>query len=212
MTGSRPRSREALAKRSFTGHTTDERSDRVGNVGGVIRVTARASRQFSNSNDTSNICRLPIGETIMKLLLRMAALAALTACSASNTTQVARQDARLSSNDQLTLTVTDAPARPGVMFVAGTITGGQGAVTVSSTRYGSVCSTDITANADVAKGKITLTVKFAERTAICTADIRAITYRADIAGIVPGEYEVDVVHSNADGSNGTVLTQRVKVT
>ena len=178
----------------------------------VIQVTASANPQFSNSNDTSCICRLSIGETIMRLLLRMAALAALTACSASNTTQVARQDVRFSSDDQLTLTVTDAPARPGFMFVAGTITGGQGAVIVSSTRYGSVCSTDITANAAVANGKITLTVKFAERTAICTADIRAITYRADIAGVAPGEYEVDLVHSNADGSSGTVLTQRVKVT
>lgn len=148
----------------------------------------------------------------MRMLFRMAALAALTACSASSTTQVARQDARLSSSDQLTLTVTDAPARPGLMFIAGTITGGQGGVTISSTRYGSVCSTDINANATVANGKITLTVKYAERTALCTADIRAITYRADIAGVSPGEYEVDVIHSNADGSTGTVLTQRVKVT
>ena len=148
----------------------------------------------------------------MRMLFRMAALAALTACSASNTTQVARQDVRLSSSDQLTFTVTDAPARPGVMFIAGTITGGQGVVTVSSTRYGSICSTDVTANATVANGKITLTVRYSERTAICTADIRAITYHAEIAGITPGVYQVDVVHSNADGASGTVLTQPVKVT
>lgn len=147
----------------------------------------------------------------MRMLLRAVAVAALTACSASTTTPDVTSGARISSNGQLTLTVTDAPAQPGILFITGTITGGQGLVTVSSTRYGSVCATDITAKADVASGKITLTVKYAERTAICTADIRAITYRADIGSLVPGLYDVNVVHTNSDGSTGTVLTQQVKV-
>jgi len=145
------------------------------------------------------------------MLLRVVALAVLTACSATVTTPDVNSTARFSSNEQLTFTVTDAPAMPGLMFITGTVTGGQGVVTVSSTRYGSVCATNITANAVVANGKITFTAKYSARAAICTADIRAITYHAEIRGLAPGGYDIDVVHTNPDGSTGTVLTQHVSV-
>ncbi|SRR5512143_1365839 len=150
---------------------------------------------------------------MMRMLLRVLALTALAACSASvTTTDGAPATNLVSSEGQLTLTVSDAPARPGFLFVAGTVTGGQGVVTVASTRYGSTCATSVTAHADVETGKITLLVKYSERLTICTAEIRALTYRADIGGLVPGAYDVTVVHTNADGKSATVLTQRVKVT
>lgn len=147
----------------------------------------------------------------MRILFRVVALAALTACSAAVTTEGTRSDSLVTTEGQLTLTVTDAPANPGIMFIAGTVTGGHGKVIVSSTRYGSVCATDVAAHADVGTGKITLTVTYSTRAAFCTADIRAITYHAEIGSLEPGTYDVDVIHKNADGSGGTVLTQRVKV-
>jgi hypothetical protein len=146
-------------------------------------------------------------------LVRVVALLALAACgSASVTATETQRDAVRTMNTQLHLTVTDAPAQPGLLFIAGTVTGGPGMVTVSSTRYGSLCTTEITAHADVASGKITLFVHFAERLTICTADIRAITYRAEVGRLAAGTYDVSVVHANADGNTGTVLTQRVTVT
>jgi hypothetical protein len=119
---------------------------------------------------------------------------------------------RFTSEGQLSLTVSDAPAQPGLLFITGTVEGGQGKVTVRSTRYGSVCATDITAHADVASVKITLRVTYSERFALCTADIRAITYRAEVSALAPGAYDVEVIHVNSDGTGGTVLNERVKVT
>jgi len=103
----------------------------------------------------------------------------------------------ISTEGQLTLTVTDAPAQPGIMFITGTVVGGHGNVVVSSTRYGSVCATNIAAHADVASNKIALVVTYSERTAICTADIRAITYHAEIGSLAPGFYDVTVTHATA---------------
>ena len=148
----------------------------------------------------------------MRILLQGLALAALSACSATTAaTDLSRSDAIVTSDERLTLTVADAPTRPGIMFVAGTVVGGLSKIVVSSTRYGSVCATNITAHADVDIGKITLVVNYAERTVVCTTDFRAITYHAEIGGLSPGMYDVNVVHTNADGSGGPVLAQRVKV-
>lgn len=148
----------------------------------------------------------------MRVVLRVAALTALVACSATVTSSERMDNVRFTSEGQLTLTVSDAPAQPGLLFITGTVEGGQGKVTVRSTRYGSVCATDITAHADVASGKITLRVTYSERLALCTADIRAITYRAEVSALAPGAYDVEVIHVNADGTGGTVLNERVKVT
>lgn len=150
---------------------------------------------------------------MMRAALGLAALAAVAACSGTVTTSPDRADnVRVTSNGQLTLTVSDAPAQPGLLFIIGTVEGGQGKVTARSTRYGSVCATNITAHADVASGKITLLVTYSERSAFCTADIRAITYRAEVGALAPGTYDVEVIHVNADGTIGGVLTQRAKVT
>lgn len=154
----------------------------------------------------------------MRTLLRVVALAAMSACGqrvtapeAANDPPATSKDAISTTDGQLKFTVSDAPARPGVMFIAGTIAGGQGMATVSSTRYGSLCSTNIAGHADVAAGTITLQVKVSERLALCTAEVRAITYRAEIGALAPGTYDVKVIHTNSDGTTGSVLTQRIKV-
>jgi hypothetical protein len=153
----------------------------------------------------------------MRTLMCLFAVATLTACSESATTAVpldstAATQSIVTTDGPLELTVTDAPAQPGFLFITGTVTGGQAMVTVSSTRYGSLCSTAITAHADVASHTITLSVKYSERLTSCVAEVRAITYRADINGLAAGAYDVNVVHTNADGATSTVITQRVNVT
>lgn len=145
-------------------------------------------------------------------ILTTLALLTLGACSAGVTPATGTSDTIVTSDGQLKLTVSDAPAQPGVFFIAGSVAGGPAMVTIASTRYGSLCSTAITGHATVGPGVVTLQVTYSERTAICTADIRAITYRGEITGLAPGLYDVNVIHTNADGSSGTVLTQRVTVT
>lgn len=151
----------------------------------------------------------------MRTLLRLVTLAALAACSASvtvpNTSPVTNTEALVTTDGPLKFTVSDTVAQPGMLFITGTVVGGRGMVTVSSTRYGSMCSTAITAHADVATGKITLLVNYYERLTQCTAGIRSITYRAEIGGLAAGAYDVSVIHTNADKSTSTVLTQRVSV-
>jgi hypothetical protein len=147
----------------------------------------------------------------MRTLFRVLALAVLSACSSTMTMEGTRSDSLVTTEGQLTLTVADAPAQAGMMFIIGTVAGGHGKVIASSTRYGSVCATNIAAQADVASNKITLVVNYSERTAICTADIRAVTYRAEIGSLAPGLYDVTVIHRNAGGAGETVLTRSVTV-
>jgi hypothetical protein len=151
-------------------------------------------------------------------VLRLLTLATLAACGATASTPDAPTgilgppSATIATTEgPLKLMVSDAPARLGFMFIAGTIVGGQGLVTVSSTRYGSLCAMSVTAHADVANGKITLQVKFSERLTSCVAEVRAITYVAEVSKLAPGAYDVSVVTTNTDGSTGAVLTQRVNV-
>lgn len=141
----------------------------------------------------------------------LVALLALAACSAAVTTPDTSVDRVVTVEGPLTLTVSDAPAQPGVLFVAGAVAASPGAVMMTSTRYGSVCSTAIAAHATVSAGLVTLQVGFSERFSICTKDIRAITYRADLRGLPPAIYDVRLVHTNSDGTSSVVVTQRVTV-
>jgi hypothetical protein len=149
----------------------------------------------------------------MRTLLGLVSLAVLAACSDSATTvQQSRKD-RVQTESQLSFTVTDDPAEPGLMFTAGNVAGGLGTLTFTSTRYGSVCADEVTARDEIAPGKITLYVTYRLRAeAICPAVIRAITAHAHITGLAAGDYEVNVVQTSPDGTGFTTLTQHVKVT
>ena len=139
------------------------------------------------------------------------ALATLAACSEQAPVTAPNNDI-VTIDGTLKLTVSDLPAVPGVLYIIAGVTGGQGMVTVMSTRYGSLCSTAIAAHHHEAGNQLTIEVTFSQRAALCAADIRAITYRAEISGLSPGAYDVHVVHTNVDGTTGTTLSQRVTVT
>jgi hypothetical protein len=149
----------------------------------------------------------------MRTLLGLVSLAVLAACSDSGTTvQPAHKD-RIAAEPQLSFTVTDDPAQPGLMFTAGSVVGGLGTLTFTSTRYGSVCTNEVTARDEIASGKITLYVTYRLRAeAICPAVIRAITAHAHITGLAAGDYEVNVVQTSPDGTGFTTLTEHIKVT
>ena len=147
----------------------------------------------------------------MRTLLGLMALLASAGCSTAVATPDTTHDTIMMTDGPLKLTVSDALATPGVMFIAGSVTGGSGMVTAASTRYGSLCSTAVAGHATVSPGAITLQVTYSDRQAVCTQEIRAISYRAEIGSLAPGTYTVKVVHTNGDGSSGAVLTQQVTV-
>ena len=139
----------------------------------------------------------------MKIRAFAAFLSLLTACSGAAELPSATFD---SVDGALHFTVSDAPATPGVLFVSANASGGAGMVTITSTRYGSTCNTSVSGRADVTNNAITLHVQFAERTNVfCTADIRALTYRADVSGLTPGAYSVRVVHADAPDTVGNAV-------
>ncbi len=148
----------------------------------------------------------------MRTYLAVLTLAALAACSDGAVTLQPAQDRLGSGGQQLSFSASDAPAQPGILFIAGDVVGGQGTVTFTRTQYGSVCRNELTAHADVSTGKITLFVDIAERLTVCTADIRALTYKAQLSGLAPGDYEISVVHTNPDKSSVVVYTGHAKVT
>ncbi|HSQ30212.1 MAG TPA: hypothetical protein VLN49_10195 [Gemmatimonadaceae bacterium] len=149
----------------------------------------------------------------MRTLLGLVSLALLAACSDSGTTVQASLKDRSPAASQLSFTVTDDPAEPGLMFTAGKVAGGLGTLTFTSTRYGSVCADDVTARDEIAAGKITLYVTYRLRAeAICPAVIRAVTAHAHITGLAAGDYEVNVVQTSPDGTGLITLTDHVKVT
>ena len=149
----------------------------------------------------------------MRTMLIAVSAALLAACGDGTKALQPSQKDRTPSQPQLSFTVTDDPAPPGIMFTAGKIVGGSGTVTIESTRYGSVCADDVTAIDDIAAGKITLKVTYRARAeAICPAVIRAITYNAHITGLSAGDYAVTVIQTSPDGNGTTSLTGHVKVT
>ena len=148
----------------------------------------------------------------MRTLLGAVSVALLAACGDGATPLQPSQKDRTPSQPQMSFAVTDDPATPGFLYVAGTVTGGLGTVSITSTRYGSVCADDVTATDDVTAGRITLNVTYRARAdAICPAVIRAITYHAHITAVAPGEYDVTVVQTSPDGNGTTTFTEHVKV-
>lgn len=141
--------------------------------------------------------------TVMKVHLLAGALIVAAACSSASDLSSPNNDVAI--DGPLRFTLTDAPTSPGVLFISANATGGTGALTITSTRYGSLCATAVSAHADLASGAVLLKVKYSERTAMCTADIRAITYKADISGLAAGVHSVRVVHATAPDTTGNVV-------
>jgi hypothetical protein len=135
----------------------------------------------------------------------------LLGCAGATPTGERSDDNQIVSTDgPLRLTVTDAPSMMGVLYARPTATVAPSAVTVTNTRYGSICLYAVTGHADVGANTITLRITFAQRLTICTADIRSLTYRAEVSGLSQKAYDLLVIHEES-GKSDSVLTQHLVV-
>ena len=113
-------------------------------------------------------------------------------------------------NGTLRLDLTDAPSPAGILFVRPTSEAGTGNVVVTSTRYGSLCLYDVSGDVTISGSSIVMRIRFAQRLAICTADIRKLTYRATLRSIPKGTYDLRVLHAENNASDET-LSERVVI-
>lgn len=114
-------------------------------------------------------------------------------------------------NGPLTLTITDFPADPGVLWIAPTAEGGKGVLTATSIRYGSLCALAVSGSANVAGNRVDLHVAFTPRLTQCVAEVRALRYDAVIGALPPGRYDVHILHSDGAGET-EVRVQSLVVT
>ncbi|MEP7002758.1 MAG: hypothetical protein ABI969_19865 [bacterium] len=139
------------------------------------------------------------------------AIVFVSACSSASPLEVqVVDDAIVTTNGPLRLTVTDALAQMGVLWARPTATASQSAVSVTNTRYGSTCLYALTGHADVGTSTITLVIAYSQRLTSCTKELRSLTYRADISGLVKAPYDLVVIHDES-GKKDTVLTQHIVV-
>jgi hypothetical protein len=109
----------------------------------------------------------------------------------------------------LTLSLHDFATRGGIFWALPNAQTGPGTITVESTRYGSLCRYAVDGSATTSAKSVTIDITFTPRTAACTTDIRALTYKATLA-IAPGAYDLAVVHHENGGSD-TLVRRAVTV-
>jgi len=131
------------------------------------------------------------------------------ACSGSNLAPLDTANKQTLKDGPLQFTVSDFTAPGGVLWVRPTPVVSKGNISVQSTRYGSLCLYDVGAHADVAKGAITMHVTFSERLTVCTAEIRALRYDAELS-VPAGSYALTVIHDQGTARD-TVINQAVSV-
>ncbi|MES2179148.1 MAG: hypothetical protein V4550_14905 [Gemmatimonadota bacterium] len=110
----------------------------------------------------------------------------------------------------LRLTVSDASSPAGVLFAKPTATVTAGTARVTATRYGSQCQYAVTGRADVSATAISLRVAYSARLTSCVAEVRKLTYVAEISGLARHSYDLTVIHEE-NNQKDTLLTQRVDV-
>jgi hypothetical protein len=149
----------------------------------------------------------------MTARLAILGLSVVLGCHGSSLLTSPQDDRVVVVNGPLTLTVTDFPAQMGVLWVAPTAEGGQGAVAAHAIRYGSLCALAVSGHAEVMGNRVVLHVAFMPRTTLCIAEVRGLRYDAAIGGLAPGRYEVHILHDEGDGrSESEVRVQTVDVT
>lgn len=132
------------------------------------------------------------------------------ACSASNVAPLDDAVNKQTLNDgPLRFTVTDFTSPGGIFWARPTAVVSKGDISIHSTRYGSLCAYDVSAHADVTNRAITMHVAFGERLALCTAEIRALRYDADLS-VSAGSYDLMVIHDQGTARD-TVIKQTVTV-
>ena len=151
----------------------------------------------------------------MKRLFVIASLLplAMPGCSRVDRTPLDPLHTQISEEGALRLTVTDSLGAPGLMFTLPDVQGQTHKVSVVARRYGSLCSTAVSGNVDIDDHKITLAIKYEERLAMCTQEVRHLMYRAEVLRLAPGEYDVVVVHDDGTNhTNGVIVTRHVTLT
>lgn len=139
-----------------------------------------------------------------------AVLLIAAACSASNVAPLDDAANKQTLKDgALQFTVSDFTAPGGILWARPTPVVSKGNISIQSTRYGSLCLYDVGAHADVASGTITMHVAFDERLTVCTAEIRALRYDAELA-VPAGSYALTVIHDQGTARD-TVINQTVSV-
>jgi hypothetical protein len=142
------------------------------------------------------------------------AIAGLTAvgCSKSERAPLEPSHSLVTESSAFRLTISDAPATMGMALVLPDVQGERGEVSVVGLRYGSLCQFAVSGLADVVGSKITVRIKYEERLASCTKEIRLLTYRAEVLQLPPGPYDVDVVHTDeSNHTSGVIVARRVTV-
>jgi hypothetical protein len=147
-----------------------------------------------------------------QLVLAVVAIASSSACNGTHPTA----DVTVLPNERvlvvglLRLAVSDAVSPGGILFARPSASAADSTVTVTSTRYGSLCQYDVSGHADVSASAITLHVAFVERLTVCTAEIRSLTYRAAVSGLAKGAYDLHVIHEES-GRQDTTVAQSIVV-
>jgi len=122
-------------------------------------------------------------------------------CSRADRTPLDPLHFQVTESSVVRLSVSDAPASMGLALVRPEPQGGAGEVVVVGLRYGSLCNTAVSGRSDMTGTLITISITYEERLASCTKEVRLLTYRAEVLRLAPGEYDVNVVHS--DSANHT---------
>ena len=149
----------------------------------------------------------------MTARLAILGLFAVLGCGNSSLLTSPPDDRMVVVDGRLTLTITDFPAQMGVLWVAPSAEGGQGAVAAHAIRYGSLCALAVSGRAEVTGNRVVLHVAFEPRLTLCIAEVRGLRYDAAIAGLAPGRYEVHILHDERDGrGESEVRVQTVDVT
>ena len=149
----------------------------------------------------------------MTARLAILGLFAVLGCHNTSLLTSPQDDRMVIVDGRLTLTVTDFPAQMGMLWIAPSAEGGQGAVAAHAIRYGSLCALAVSGRAEVTGNRVFLHVAFAPRTTLCIAEVRGLRYDAAIGGLAPGRYEVHILHDEGDGRpESEVRVQTVDVT
>ncbi|HVX40783.1 MAG TPA: hypothetical protein VHB25_14530 [Gemmatimonadaceae bacterium] len=106
----------------------------------------------------------------------------------------------------LTLKVQDFATNPGIFWALPSIVSSPSTISIQSTQYGNLCRESVDGGAAVTGSHVTLDVTFTDKPdAVCSAEIRALRYTADIAAPA-GTYDVTVVHH--DGARADTLVKQ----
>jgi hypothetical protein len=130
-------------------------------------------------------------------------IAGLMACSATAVDDV--HDS-VETVGPLRLELRDFPIFPGAgAFVEPPVGAVIDAIVVERTQGGSLCQLAVGGTAKIQGAKVELHISFAQRTAVCPQDFRALSYTATVS-ISPGTYDVTVIHD--EGGRADTVEQR----